>query len=141
MVKLTHVLNKTCDTVVEAGLSAGFGYLFARAFMKINPVNGAVFGAVFSLVSSATAPIFQTIFQGKEAAGSTKFVGEVFHMATSLAASHYISAALGFPSTLGASATLACGPGVVLASAALLGFALCGVLLARKYIKEKVIGA
>ncbi len=62
MSNVRSVVNMTCNALVNAGFSAGFGYLCARAFTSINPINAAVYGGIYPLVSAITKPIFDNIF-------------------------------------------------------------------------------
>lgn len=119
---VTQVVNPVCTAVVNSGLSAAIGYLCARTFMSINPINGAVYAAIFPLVSAVTTPIFNSLFQGKEANGATRFVGTVLNMTANVGASYSISGAVGFPLTFGAAATLTVIPAAIVMAAAAVGF-------------------
>lgn len=126
---VTNAVNFACNTVVSAGVAASVGYLCAKAFTTINPVNGAVFGAVTALVSAVADPIFNAIFQREDANAASRFVGSVLSLATGIAASSYISGALGYAVPLEAAATLTVIPGAAITTAALAATAVGLVVL------------
>lgn len=119
MSNVTNVVNAACNTAVNAGWGAVGGYLLARMFTTINPVNGAVFGAVASVVSSVTNPVLKAIFEGKNSNDASKFIGKVLNITASIAASAHISGALGYPVSLKAAATVTLAPAAVVYGIAL----------------------
>jgi len=127
MSAIQNIANEASSAVVLSATGAGVGYLFARAFMSINPINAAVFCATNALVSKVINPIFNPIFNGPTANGASKFVGSVLQLAATIASSVAISNALGYPISFGAAATASLVPAAVVLTVFTVGVSLFAI--------------
>lgn len=99
-------VNQISGMVINAGLSGVSGYIGARLFTKINPMEGALFGLVRGVVGFVTTPIFKSIFARPGADGNSQCLGEILDFATSTAVSLAACSALGVHLTVHAAVAL-----------------------------------
>lgn len=136
MSTIHDIVNWASSTVVNTGVSAGVGYLCARAFMSINPVHGAVVAAVSCVVSRVADPIFTAIFGGDKANMASKFVGTVLNITASVGGTLAIASALGFPVTL---YSFACLTAIMTAASLITAIALTAILGTAAYVADRSV--
>ena len=107
-VSVQNYINTISETSLQMAAAAGIGYICARAFTSINPLNAAIFSAVSECVRKFTIPVFNKIFGGYGANQSSRFVGAILQVITTVAASSAISNALGYGVTINAGIAVIC---------------------------------
>lgn len=94
--EIQKCINQTSNVIAPMATAAGVGYLCARIFLSINPVNAAVFSASAALISRLIAPVFEETFGGWAANDASKICGTILGTATAIALSAAVSTVLGF---------------------------------------------
>ena len=94
---IRSLVNDASRTVLQMGISATIGYLFARTFTIINPWHAAVFSASSVLVSKVVEPIFNRIFGGSDSNEASKFLGKVINITACVAIGAAVSTLIGYP--------------------------------------------
>lgn len=93
MSAIQFVVNQASETMLHGVTAAGTAYLFAK---NMNPVQAAALSAVSAVVSKITNPVFQWLFGGPEANGSSLLLGNALNITTSVAITVALANAVGF---------------------------------------------
>lgn len=96
MSSIQNVVNRSAETMLHSVSSGATASLFAKNLMTLNPVHAAGLSAVSVLVSKVTSPLFQMLFGGPEANGSSLFLGNALNITLSVAATVITANAIGF---------------------------------------------
>lgn len=97
MINLNQVINTGSELVLQSAFTAGVGYLAARIFTSINPVNAAVFCGVAAVVRYAVSPLFEKLFSGIGSNTSSRILGDILCGVSVVVLSSLFSSAAGFP--------------------------------------------
>jgi hypothetical protein len=105
---IQKAMNKLSQVSVYVAGHACIGYVAARVFTKVNPLQGAALCAISSVVSALMKPLFDKLFAGYGSNHACRQVGAWLNMGISIVATAAIASVSGCPITMASAAMLAC---------------------------------